>query len=51
MRVRFDARRSIEGGGVKLDGQVVWDPSHRLHAPSTALLVQIGKRRYARLVP
>jgi tyrosyl-tRNA synthetase len=46
-----DARRSIEGGGVKLDGQVVKDPNHRVHTPQAALLVQIGKRRYARLVP
>ncbi|TAJ15792.1 MAG: tyrosine--tRNA ligase [Planctomycetota bacterium] len=45
-----DARRSIEQGGVKLDGTVVKDTNHRVLAPSQPLLVQIGKRRFARVV-
>ncbi|MBM3977403.1 MAG: tyrosine--tRNA ligase [Planctomycetes bacterium] len=45
-----DARRSIEGGGVRLDGAVVTDTNHRVRAPAQPLLVQIGKRRYARVV-
>ncbi|MBI5364885.1 MAG: tyrosine--tRNA ligase [Planctomycetes bacterium] len=45
-----DARRSIEQGGVKLDGEVVKDPRHVVRAPAKELLVQVGKRRFARVV-
>ena len=44
-----DARRSIEGGGVKLDGAVVKDPRLVVRAPSNELLIQVGKRRFARV--
>jgi len=46
-----DARRSIEGGGVKLDGEVVKDPKHVVRAPQAQqpLLIQVGKRRFARV--
>jgi tyrosyl-tRNA synthetase len=45
-----EARRTIEQGGVKLDGQVVKDAKHTLHAPRAPLLIQFGKRKFAKLV-
>jgi tyrosyl-tRNA synthetase len=44
-----DARRSIEQGGVKLDGEVVKDPKLAVQAPKKDLLIQVGKRRFARV--
>jgi len=44
-----EAKRTIEQGGVKLDGQVVSDPRHMLARPATPILVQFGKRKFARL--
>jgi tyrosyl-tRNA synthetase len=44
-----DARRSIEQGGVKIDGEVVKDPKVVVKAPAKELLIQVGKRRFARV--
>jgi tyrosyl-tRNA synthetase len=44
-----DARRSIEQGGVKLDGEVVRDPKVVVRPPAKELLIQVGKRRFARV--
>ncbi|MBK7876714.1 MAG: tyrosine--tRNA ligase [Planctomycetes bacterium] len=44
-----DARRSIEQGGVKLDGEVVKDPRALVKRPAKELLVQVGKRRFAKI--
>jgi tyrosyl-tRNA synthetase len=44
-----DARRSIEQGGVKIDGEVVKDPKTVVKAPAKELLIQVGKRRFARV--
>jgi tyrosyl-tRNA synthetase len=44
-----DARRAIEQGGVKVDGEIVRDARATLPAPSGALLLQVGKRRFARV--
>jgi tyrosyl-tRNA synthetase len=44
-----DARRSIEQGGVKLDGEIVRDPKTLVRSPAGELLIQVGKRRYARV--
>ncbi len=44
-----EAKRTIEQGGVKLDGQVVTDPKFALGKPAAPILVQFGKRKYARL--
>lgn len=44
-----EARRLIEGGGVKLDGAVVADVNARVARPNGELLLQAGKRRYARV--
>jgi tyrosyl-tRNA synthetase len=44
-----DARRLMQGGGVKVDGEVVRDPRASL-AASGEHLFQAGKRRFARVV-
>jgi tyrosyl-tRNA synthetase len=44
-----DARRSIEQGGVKVDGEVVRDPSVIVRAPGREMLIQVGKRRFVRV--
>lgn len=46
-----DARRLIEGGGVRLDGKVVGDPGAEF-TPSELLgrVIQVGRRRFLRLV-
>ncbi|MCE9594948.1 MAG: tyrosine--tRNA ligase [Planctomycetes bacterium] len=44
-----DARRLIEGGGVKLDGAVVADVNARIARPTAELLLQAGKRKFAKL--
>lgn len=44
-----EARRIIAGGGVRLDGQVVDDPRARVAPPADSLLLQVGKRRFARV--
>jgi tyrosyl-tRNA synthetase len=44
-----DAKRLIEGGGVKLDGDVEKDPRRMMTRPRSPLLVQAGKRKFARV--
>jgi tyrosyl-tRNA synthetase len=44
-----EARRGIEQGGVKLDGVLVKDPKHALTRPKQPILVQFGKRKFARV--
>jgi len=44
-----EARRNIEQGGVRLDGEVHKDPRELIHPPAAELLVQVGKRRFARV--
>jgi tyrosyl-tRNA synthetase len=44
-----DARRQIEPGGVRLDGVVVTDKSAVVPRPTAEVLVQVGKKRAARL--
>ncbi len=46
-----EARRLIEGGGVKLDGASITDANHAVARPTAAIVIQAGKRRFARLVP
>jgi len=45
-----EARRLISQGGVKLDGVVANDPMQLINKPATPLLIQAGKRKYARLI-
>jgi tyrosyl-tRNA synthetase len=44
-----DARRKIEQGGVRLDGQVIKDPHHLVARPESELLVQVGKLHFVRV--
>jgi tyrosyl-tRNA synthetase len=44
-----EARRLVQGGGVKVDGEVVRDPRASIPATGEHLL-QAGKRRFARIV-
>ena len=46
-----EARRAIEQGGVRLDGEVQRDPRAPVTHPEAPVLVQVGKKRVARLVP
>lgn len=43
-----DARRLIEGGGLKLDGEVVKDVKHELPS-GKEILIQAGKRKFAKV--
>jgi len=44
-----EARRLITQGGVRLAGEVVKDPMQVVTRPASPLLIQVGKRRFARL--
>ena len=44
-----DARRMVQQGAVKLDGEVATDPTMPIPRPDGDLLVQVGKRRFARV--
>ncbi len=46
---KSEARRLIQQGGVRLDGQVV-DNAGLVVTPKPAQILQVGKRRFARLV-
>jgi tyrosyl-tRNA synthetase len=46
-----EARRLLEQGGVKLDGQVVRDPAAVVARPLREILIQVGKRRFKRIQP
>ncbi len=47
---KSEARRLIEQGGVRLDGVVVNDIAHIVEAKH-AMVLQVGKRKYLRLLP
>ncbi|MFN3264434.1 MAG: tyrosine--tRNA ligase, partial [Aquificaceae bacterium] len=44
------ARRLIEGGGLKLDGQKIEDPNQEIEV-SRELKLQAGKKRFYRIIP
>lgn len=44
-----EARRLIAQGGVRADGEVVTDPKHLVARPADGVLLQVGKRRFARV--
>ena len=46
-----EGRRLVKQGGVRLDGQVVQDPAHDVARPGAEILVQVGKRRFAKVRP
>ena len=46
-----EARRAIEQGGVRMDGEVVSDPALELDPGSlVGSVLQVGRRRFARIV-
>ncbi len=45
-----EARRLIEQGGVKVDGEKVFDMSKILTIPSKGMLLQVGKRHFVRVI-
>lgn len=45
-----EARRLVEQRGVRLNGEVVEDP-YQLLDPRDALVLQVGKRRFRKLIP
>ncbi|WP_017298451.1 tyrosine--tRNA ligase [Nodosilinea nodulosa] len=47
-----EARRQIQGGAVKLDGEKVSDPNKEFTSPDELVgkVVQVGKKKFARLV-
>jgi tyrosyl-tRNA synthetase len=48
-----EARRQIQGGAVKLDNARVTDPDQEFASPNELIdkVVQVGKKKFARLVP
>jgi tyrosyl-tRNA synthetase len=44
-----EARRLVAQGGVRLDGDVAQDAELSVARPTAALLIQVGKRRFARV--
>jgi len=44
-----EAKRLIEGGGVRLDNEVFKDPRAMIQAPQQPLLIQAGKRKFVRV--
>jgi len=47
---KSDARRSIQGGGVKLDSEKVTDENHSLSgSASQEMILQVGRRRFLKL--
>jgi tyrosyl-tRNA synthetase len=46
-----EARRAIEQGGVRLDGEVKSDAREEIPRPAEPQLIQVGKKRAARLLP
>lgn len=46
-----EARRLVTQGGVRLNGEVAKEPMAVVEPPSEELLVQVGKRRFARVKP
>jgi tyrosyl-tRNA synthetase len=46
-----EAERLVAGNGVKLDGQVVSDPRSAWAARDAAVVLSVGNRRFARILP
>ncbi len=44
-----EARRTVEQGGVKLEGEVQKDPKFLVQRPASPLLIQFGKRKFLRV--
>jgi tyrosyl-tRNA synthetase len=46
-----EARRAVQQGGVRLEGQVATDAMQLVARPQAGVLIQVGKRRFLRLQP
>ena len=46
-----DARRQIQQGGVKVDGEVITDHARKLEIKKDGVLLQKGKRHFKQLIP
>jgi len=46
-----EARRLVAQGGVRIDGELARDPAALIAPPAAPLLLQVGKRRFARVRP
>jgi len=46
-----EGRRLIQQGGVRIDGTVVGQVKTQVGPPGSALLLQVGKKRFARVLP
>ncbi len=44
-----EARRLIQYGGVRVDGERIDDPNYTL-TPSTGMIIQVGKRKFTRII-
>jgi len=47
---KSEARRLIDGGGVRVDGEKV-EGYDRLISPSSPVVVQVGRRKFVRVRP
>ena len=45
-----EAKRLMQGGGVKLDGEKITDLSHCIKFNSDSIILQAGKRKFAKLI-
>ncbi|MEO2065987.1 MAG: S4 domain-containing protein, partial [Desulfurobacteriaceae bacterium] len=46
-----EGRRQIRGGGVRVDGEKVLDENAKIDLLSKEVILQVGKRRFARVKP
>ncbi|OMH40488.1 tyrosine--tRNA ligase [Desulfurobacterium indicum] len=46
-----EGRRQIKGGGVRIDGEKVLDENKKVDVFEKELILQVGKRRFARIKP
>jgi tyrosyl-tRNA synthetase len=46
-----EARRLVQQGGVRLDGDICQDPMQAVLRPASEFLLQVGKRRFQRVTP
>ncbi len=48
---KSDARRQIQQGGVKVDGEVIKDHEYFVSIKKDGVLLQKGKRHFRKLIP
>ena len=46
-----EGRRLVEQGGVRVNDEVVREPMQLIATPTARMIVQVGKRKFARLEP